>query len=64
MAVKGFWTTSRVKVWWFTNVTRYDIKGQTQLPKRGPSGKIYNQRRWLLLPHSALMRNGAMKERP
>ena len=64
MSVKSFWTTSRLKVCWYTVVARYDIKDRTQIRKLSPSGQIRYQRRWLLKPASAPIRNRAMRERP
>lgn len=50
MAVKSFWTKSRVKVVVYTRFRRYKISVKRSVPKLGPFGEISYDQTWFLSP--------------
>ena len=50
MAVKSFWTKSRVKVLVYTRFRHYKIQVRRSVPKLGPFGEIFYDNTWFLSP--------------
>ena len=50
MAVKRFWTKSRVKVVVYTRFRDYKVTVQKSVPKLGPFGEIFYDKVWFLTP--------------
>lgn len=50
MAVKSFWTKSRVKVVVYTHFRHYEVIVQRSAPKLGPFGEIFYDKTWFLTP--------------
>lgn len=50
MAVKSFWTTSRLKVLWYSQFRGYRVKVRRRVPNVSFLGEIYYDPVWLLSP--------------
>ena len=50
MAVKSFWTKSRLKVVVYTRLRHHKVIVQKSVPKLGPSGEILYDMTWFLTP--------------
>ncbi|MDK1022279.1 MAG: hypothetical protein QGD90_11665 [Candidatus Hydrogenedentes bacterium] len=50
MAVKSFWTKSRVKVVVYTRFRHYKVIVQRSAPKLGPLGEVLYDKAWFLTP--------------
>ena len=48
MAVKSFWTKSRVKVLVYTRFRHYKVQVRRSVPKLGPFGEIFYDNTWFL----------------
>ena len=50
MAVKSFWTKSRIKVLVYTRFRHYEVLVRRSVPKLGPFGEIFYDKTWCLSP--------------
>ncbi len=50
VAVKSFWTTSRLKVLWYSQFRGYRVKLRRRVPNVSFLGEIYYDPVWLLSP--------------
>lgn len=50
VAVKNFWTTSRLKVLWYSQFCGYEVKARRRIPNVSVLGEIYYDPVWLLGP--------------
>lgn len=46
------WVSSRIRLWWLTQVHDYEVVTTRQVPRSTPMGTVRFDRRWLLRPGS------------
>lgn len=64
MAVKSFWTTSRLKVWWYSGICGYDVKVRRRVPSMSVLGEIYYEPVWFLGPSRKALEGHIVKKGP